>query len=193
MHKKFYSFIVFISLFSTSLYAINLSNLDSTNYEYIKNKYGINALKRIKLWNQMIESSKNETTLNKIKNVNDFFNKFAYKDDLVHWRKKDYWATPFEFMVTGAGDSEDYALAKYYSLLKLGVSRKNLEITFVEYKGSKSFQNNHVVLNYFHNLNSEAIVLDNIEGELQLTSKRPDLRYNDKKIDKDIIEDILNF
>ena len=193
MHKKFYSFIVFISLFSTSLYAINLSNLDSTNYEYIKNKYGINALKRIKLWNQMIESSKNETTLNKIKNVNDFFNKFAYKDDLVHWRKKDYWATPFEFMVTGAGDSEDYALAKYYSLLKLGVSRKNLEITFVEYKGSKSFQNNHVVLNYFHNLNSEAIVLDNIEGELQLTSKRPDLRYNDKKVDKEKIEDILNF
>lgn len=193
MYRKFYGFIVFISLFFTPLYAINLSNLNTSNYEYIKNKYGTNALKRVQLWNKMIESSQNESTLNKIKNVNDFFNKFAYKEDLVHWKKKDYWATPLEFMATGAGDSEDYALAKYYSLLKLGIPKQNLKISYVEYKGSKPFKINHVVLNYFHNLNSEAIVLDNIEEKLKLTSKRPDLRYNNKKINEEKIESILNF
>ena len=193
MNRRFYCFIFFISLFSTSSYAINLSTLDNTNYEYIKNKYGTNAVKRVKLWNKMIESSKNESILNKIKNVNDFFNKFTYKEDLIHWRKKDYWATPFEFMVTGAGDSQDYAIAKYYSLIKLGIPKNKLKILQVEYKGTKPFKNHHVVLNYFHNLNSEAIVLDNIEGELKLTSKRPDLRYNYQRVDEEKIEDILNF
>jgi predicted transglutaminase-like cysteine proteinase len=36
--------------------------------------------------------------LNKIKNVNDFFNQITYKTDAAHWKQKDYWATPFEFM-----------------------------------------------------------------------------------------------
>ena len=195
MYKKIYSFIGFISLFSTHLYSNNLSitTLNDSNYEYIKNKYGNNALKRVKLWNKMIESSKNESVLNKIKNVNDFFNKFTYKEDLTHWRRKDYWSNPFEFMVTGAGDSEDYAIAKYYSLLKLGIPKNKLKITQVEYKGTKPFQNKHVILNYFHNLNSEAIVLDNIEKDLKLISKRPDLQYNNKNIDTEEVENILNF
>ena len=59
MYKRFYSFIFLFLYFQLSSYAINYQNLnlDNSNYEYIKNKYGTNA-KRVKLWNKMIESSK---------------------------------------------------------------------------------------------------------------------------------------
>ena len=42
--------------------------------------------------------------------------------------KKDYWATPIEFMGTGAGDCEDYAIAKYFSLINLGIPEDKLRI-----------------------------------------------------------------
>ena len=177
MNKRFYCFIFFISLFSTSSYAINLSTLDNTNYEYIKNKYGTNAVKRVKLWNKMIESSKNESILNKIKNVNDFFNRITYKTDQAHWKKKDYWATPIEFMGTGAGDCEDYAIAKYFSLINLGIPEDKLRITYVTYRKLNSkYEEAHMVLTYYHKVGAEPIVLDNINKSLQPASKRPDLK-----------------
>ena len=124
----------------------------------------------------MIESSKDETILNKIKNVNDFFNKIPYKTDLSTWGVKDYWATPFEFMGISAGDCEDYAIAKYFSLIKLGIPDEKLRITYVSYKKANSkFEQAHMVLTYYHKVGVEPVVLDNINKTLQVASKRPDL------------------
>lgn len=49
MYKRIYSFIVFISLFSTPLYSSNLSmtTFCESNYRYIKNYYSTNALKKL--------------------------------------------------------------------------------------------------------------------------------------------------
>ena len=97
--------------------------------------------------------------------------------DKNHWGKKDYWATPFEFMGTGAGDCEDYAIAKYFTLRKLGIPENKLRITYVKYlkKRSKSEQA-HMVLTYYHKANSTPVVLDNIIKRLKLASKRTDLK-----------------
>jgi predicted transglutaminase-like cysteine proteinase len=125
----------------------------------------------------MIESSKDENILNKIKNVNDFFNQIPYQSDLIHWRKQDYWATPFEFMGSGAGDCEDYAIAKYFSLIKLGIPDEKLRITYVAYKKTNSaFEEAHMVLTYYHKVGIEPIILDNINKTLQVASKRTDLK-----------------
>ena len=125
----------------------------------------------------MIESSKDETILNKIKNVNDFFNEITYKTDQNHWNAKDYWATPLEFMGSGAGDCEDYAIAKYFSLIKLGVPDEKLRITYVSYqKANSKFEEAHMVLTYYHKVGVEPVVLDNINKTLQIASKRPDLK-----------------
>ena len=46
--------------------------------------------------------------------VNGFFNqRVAFRDDIEVWGQIDYWATPLELLDKGAGDCEDYAIAKY--------------------------------------------------------------------------------
>ena len=166
--------ISFFSLFST---ASKTFNIDESQLKSIENKYGAQARTRVEEWDAMLESSKDETILNKIKNVNDFFNKITYKTDLSVWGEKDYWATPFEFMGSGAGDCEDYAIAKYFSLVKLGISDEKLRITYVSYKKANSkFEQAHMVLTYYHKTGAEPVILDNIDRRLQLASKRSDLK-----------------
>ena len=50
--------------------------------------------------------------------VNRFFNRrIAFRDDLQVWHVEDYWASPLETLQQGMGDCEDFAIAKYFSLL----------------------------------------------------------------------------
>lgn len=169
-----FTLISFFALFST---ASKTFNIDQAQLNSIENKYGVIAKNRVEEWDSMIETSKNETILNKLKNVNDFFNQITYRSDLVTWGTKDYWATPFEFMGKGSGDCEDYAIAKYFSLIKLGVPDDKLRITYVSYrKTNTSYEEAHMVLTYYHKVGVEPVVLDNINKTLQVASKRPDLK-----------------
>ena len=164
--------LVSITTIASKTFFISKSKLNS-----ISNNYGVKAQSRIEKWDKMLQSSKDEKILNKLKNVNDFFNKIKYKNDLRHWKKRDYWATPFEFMGTGAGDCEDYAIAKYFSLRKLGVPDSKLRITYVKYKKLHTkFEQAHMVLTYYHKPNSTPVVLDNINKKLKLATKRKDLK-----------------
>ena len=166
-----------ISFSSIILIASKTFNISESQLNSISSKYGSSGKNRVEAWDSMIESSKNESLLNKIKNVNDFFNQITYKTDAAHWKQKDYWATPFEFMGTGAGDCEDYAIAKYFSLVKLGIPDDKLRITYVIYKKTNSrFEQAHMVLTYYHKTGAEPVILDNINRRLELASKRDDLK-----------------
>lgn len=151
--------------------------IDNTKVKKVNKKYGAKAKKRVELWDKMLQNSKDEKILKKLKNVNDFFNKIRYKTDPKHWKRKDYWATPYEFLGTAAGDCEDYAIAKYYSLRKLGVPESKLRITYVIYKKRNTrFDQAHMVLTYYHKKGATPIVLDNINKKLKLATKRKDLK-----------------
>lgn len=177
MKKIVFISFVLILLSSILLLASRTYNISPSELKIIENKYGSHAKTRVESWDAMIESSKNKSILNKLKNVNDFFNKITYKSDLSHWGKKDYWATPIEFMGTGAGDCEDYAIAKYFSLIKLGVPDNKLRITYVTYsKANSKYEQAHMVLTYYHKSGAEPVVLDNINKSLKLASKRKDLK-----------------
>ena len=177
MKKMLFIFFSFIFLPSIFLLASKTYNISQSELNSIENKYGSIGKKRVEEWDSMLESSKNEPVLNKLKSVNDFFNNITYKTDSAHWKKKDYWATPIEFMGTGAGDCEDYAIAKYFSLVKLGVPDDKLRITYVTYsKANSKFEQAHMVLTYYHKSGAEPVVLDNINKSLQLSSKRNDLK-----------------
>ena len=166
-----------ICLSSVFLTASKTYNISESQVNAIENKYGSSAKVRIEQWDSMIQTSRNEPLLNQIKNVNDFFNELTYKTDLMHWKKKDYWATPFEFIGTGAGDCEDYAIGKYFSLIKLGIPEDKLRITYVIYqKANSRFEQAHMVLTYYHKTGAEPVILDNIDRRLQLASKRSDLK-----------------
>ena len=166
-----------ISFSSIILIASKTFNISESQLNSISSKYGSSGKNRVEAWDSMIESSKNESLLNKIKNVNDFFNQITYKTDAAHWKQKDYWATPFEFIGTGAGDCEDYAIGKYFSLIKLGIPEDKLRITYVIYqKANSRFEQAHMVLTYYHKTGAEPVILDNIDTRLQLASKRSDLK-----------------
>jgi predicted transglutaminase-like cysteine proteinase len=176
MPKFSISFIV-ITLLITIIFAKNNANISNKQLNKIEKKYGKKARQRVLLWDKMLENAKNKGTLKKLKMVNTFFNKITYKRDILHWKKNDYWASPFEFLGTGAGDCEDYAIAKYFALRKLGIPDNKLKITYVKYKRANTkFEEAHMVLNYYHNINKPPIILDNINKKLKLATQRKDLK-----------------
>ncbi len=177
MRKILIIYFTILSFSSIFLIASKNFNITDSQLNSIQNKYGSSGKNRVEAWDSMLESSKNESLLNKLKNVNDFFNQITYKTDAAHWKQKDYWATPIEFMGTGAGDCEDYAIAKYFSLIKLGIPDDKLRITYVIYKKANSrFEQAHMVLTYYHKTGAEPVILDNINRKLELASKRDDLK-----------------
>jgi len=177
MKKIFFlSFFLFSSILTTSS-AQKTYNITENQLSKIIAKYGEKAQRRVEIWDNVIQNAKSKDILHKLKDVNDFWNKLRYKRDIAHWKKNDYWATPFEFLGTGAGDCEDYAIAKYYSLKKLGVPDSKLRITYVKLKRLRTkYEEAHMVLTYYHKPGATPIVLDNVNKKLKLASKRPDLR-----------------
>jgi len=177
MFKVFINSTIVITIFFTILLASMPVNISIEQLVKIEKKYGKKAKQRVLLWDQMLQSAKNKGTLEKLKIVNDFFNKITYKRDSLHWKKNDYWASPFEFLGTGAGDCEDYAIAKYFALRQLGIPDKKLKITYVKLKRSYTkFEEAHMVLNYYHKAGKPPIVLDNINKKLKLATARTDLK-----------------
>jgi len=82
-------------------------------------------------WKKFIHDSQSKSEFEKLKAVNDYFNKgFRYIEDKDNYNKGDYWATPIEFISRG-GDCEDFAIAKYASLIKLGFNMDQLRISIV--------------------------------------------------------------
>jgi predicted transglutaminase-like cysteine proteinase len=63
--------------------------------------------------------------------VNAYMNARPYITDATNWGRKDYWATPAEFL-TRSGDCEDYAIAKFFALKRLGWSADALRLAAVK-------------------------------------------------------------
>ena len=65
------------------------------------------------------------------------------KTDLEQWGEVERWSTPLETFDTGYGDCEDYAIAKYVALKRLGVRDENLGIVLIE---TNITNENHAIL-----------------------------------------------
>jgi predicted transglutaminase-like cysteine proteinase len=114
----------------------------------------------------------------KLAAINQFFNRrITFGDDLAVWGIADYWASPIELLDKGAGDCEDYAIAKYFSLLALGVPVAKLRLVYVRSQpaGPGVPATAHMVLAYYAAPGTEPLVLDNLITEIRPASRRPDL------------------
>ena len=128
---------------------------------------------RIDAWQHLLATQQQTPELAQLKAVNLFFNKqMRYVEDIDLWREVDYWETPVEGLWKGAGDCEDYAIAKYFSLRHLGVSSDKLRITYV-----KALRQNraHMVLTYYSSPDAMPLVLDSLIDGIQPASQRTDL------------------
>ena len=148
-------------------------SLDRELLQKAEKKFGREAYNRLTAWEDIIRQEKNKTDREKLEKVNHFFNsKIRYASDLDVWGIEDYWATPIEFLCKGAGDCEDFAIAKYFSLIAMGVSEEKLKITYCK---ALQYNIHHMVLTYYSDPEAEPLVLDNLVDSISLSSKRTDL------------------
>ena len=139
----------------------------------IEAKYNKFARQRIEAWQALIEASYDKSDEEKLVLVNDFFNaNVMFISDQALWDQEDYWATPIEALSIGAGDCEDYSIAKYFTLKKLGIDEDKLRITYVK---AIKLNQAHMVLTYFKDKRAIPLVLDNIDSEIKPASLRTDL------------------
>ena len=114
----------------------------------------------------------------RIKATNQFFNNgIEFVDDIDNWRVNDYWASPLETLAKGAGDCEDYSIAKYFTLVAMGVPTSKLRMVYVRAQlgGPGSAGQAHMVLAYYASPGAEPQILDNLVEDIRPASRRPDL------------------
>ena len=139
---------------------------------HLKTAYSDQAYRRGLAINKLLVELQGQSIQRQLAEVNRFFNQFEYAEDRDQWGEQDYWATPGEFLGTQKGDCEDFVIAKYFALRKLGVPDERLYLTYV-----KALKQNvaHMVLSYFPTPNSIPQVLDNYNPRIVSADKRTDL------------------
>ena len=135
-------------------------------------RYGPGARQRLIAWQNLLENEKKSSEKEKLEKVNRFFNKIPYVDDMTQWGVDDYWATPVEFLASNGGDCEDYAIAKYFSLIALGIDEDKLTLTYVK---ALRLNEAHMVLTYYPSPKAEPLILDNLISAIKPASQRTDL------------------
>jgi len=149
--------------------------------EAVTQRWGPAGTNRLKNWQGMLQegSRPDSSELERLTLVNTFFNKnIRFGTDLEVWEQEDYWATPLETLGRGAGDCEDFAIAKYFSLLALGVPETKLRFVYVRallQQGQVLRVEPHMVLAYYKSPGAEPLVLDNLASIIATASQRSDL------------------
>ena len=166
-------FIGVVTLLSVTLAALAVDY--GRMMQLARERYGVKAVQTVQAWQRMIEEAADLPDEDKLEAVNTFFNRRTlFQDDIVVWQQQDYWASPLEFMGRASGDCEDYAIAKYVTLLNLGVSRDKLRLIYVKARsGGASLA--HMVLGYYPSPADEPMILDNLIGSIRMASQRSDL------------------
>lgn len=123
--------------------------------QYLSNSLPTSGKNQRKRWREFKKQIASANRIEQIRKVNAYFNKWPYRLDQENWGKREYWATPPEF-IKKSGDCEDYAIAKYYALRELGIPAKKLRIVALQ---DSIRRLGHAVLVVY--TNDEAYVLDN--------------------------------
>lgn len=148
--------------------------LTAAYIEQLGQEYGYKAARRVSAWQDLMDNITGLDEKTKLTEVNDFFNRVRFIDDIKHWKQEDYWATPVEFLISNGGDCEDFSIAKYFTLREVGVDISKLSIAYVK---ALDYNQAHMVLTYYETPNSVPLVLDNLIPQIKPASQRPDLLH----------------
>jgi predicted transglutaminase-like cysteine proteinase len=128
---------------------------------------------RLASWLNLLDNSAGDDERAQLERVNHFINRsVSFVSDQQAWGADDYWATPAQTLSLGKGDCEDFAIAKYFSLVRMGVPSEKLRLTFV--KALKQNQA-HMVLAYYPSASEQPLILDNLDPRIRPASERGDL------------------
>ncbi len=154
--------------------------LFSYSFELTTNDYNIieqSPLKhqirnRINDYREFVKLEQNSAIERKLCRVNFYINQILPELDCITCDDGDYWMSPKEFLIIGKGDCEDYAIAKYFTLIELDIDKRDLYLSIVKVEGSSNY---HMVLLYNKDRNSEILVLDNLSFRVLPLGARRDL------------------
>ncbi len=142
-------------------------------------RWGQGPIPKFNAWRTLIANSGSLSDNDRLKRVNDFFNRqMRFGEDADIWNQADYWATPMESIGQGAGDCEDFAIAKYFTLRESGVAPNKLRLIYVRATTGSAAgapSQAHMVLAYYAQPEAEPLVLDNLINDIRPASRRPDL------------------
>ena len=138
-------------------------------------QFGPIAKQHLTGWKGILSDPKYKTLpeREKLELVNDWMNRPRFLNDIDHWGKEDYWATPIEFLSTDGGDCEDFSIAKYFTLRALGVPDDKLRLIYV--KELVIYKQAHMILAYLPTPDADPLILDNINQTIRPASTRNDL------------------
>ena len=143
-------------------------------------RFGAEQLPLLRDWQKLLAESRTVAEKDKLKKINDFFNRrIRFDDDLAVWNLSDYWATPLETIGQGRADCEDFSIIKYYSLKDAGVPLAKLRLIYVKARlngPAGPYLQAHMVLAYYPTPNAEPLLLDNLVPEIKPASQRGDLQ-----------------
>ncbi len=163
---------------------------DSEKMQIAAQRQGLKAVAGVKALQALMQSSVDLDDDGRLQAINQFFNRrIQFRDDLEVWGVPDYWASPLELLEKGQGDCEDYVIAKYFSLLSMGVSSAKLRLVYVRalLGGPGGAVQAHMVLAYYPTAPTpstsstpnaalaEPVILDNLISDIRPASRRPDL------------------
>lgn len=149
--------------------------VDNQRLSQTAQRLGQLAEQRTQALLQEMANMANAQESDKLRSINGFFNRsIQFRSDADNWGAVDYWASPIEMLARGQGDCEDYAIAKYFSLIATGVSPAKMRMVYVRAQTGGTVQA-HMVLAYYPDPLAEPLILDNLITDIRPASRRPDL------------------
>ena len=108
----------------------------------------------------------------KIALVHRFFeDNIEWRPDLCEYSVAEYWATPAEVMERKAGDCEDIAIAKYFTLKEAGMTDDQLKIVYGQICKEDTWVPHMVLM--CHSWDGQ-IILDNVNNKIMPENSRWD-------------------
>lgn len=159
------------------LAALEESGANARLMASMRRLYGEAGVERLRQWFALEARLADGPVERQLKEINDFFNRSAlWRDDFETNGVGDHWATPLETLGEGRADCEDYTIAKYIALRRLGIGDARLRLIYVRARiGRAGEPIAHMVLGYFTAPNTEPLILDNIIAAIRPASERSDL------------------
>lgn len=137
--------------------------------------FGARAVASVTPLQQLIAQGTRATDDSRVRATNQFFNQaIQFVDDIEAWGVSDYWASPLQALGKGMGDCEDFSLAKYFTLVSMGMPVSKLRLVYVRAQIDGQSQA-HMVLAYYPTPGGEPLILDNLVPDVRPASQRPDL------------------
>ena len=168
--------VVLLVLGALKVAAVDFDRMQSV----LTQRFGPTARESFRDWQKLLQSSADQTASVQLRRVNDFYNRrIRFGEDQPIWGQSDYWATPMETLGKSAGDCEDFAIAKYFTLLLLNIPDEKLRLIYVQARlggVNSSITQAHMVLAYYPSPEAEPLILDNLIDDLLPASRRPDLQ-----------------